>query len=156
MSYEIQCLVIRWVVPYVLKGQEVPAVWEWFAGWHSVISQKTWVLHVCMTWLSFVFKAVTAPTFNTQRCYCCTVTARRRRHQPRPVTLKQPRNYGRWVQIWLGWGTGTPSELLTSHHRPARLHSLCGWRAVALHVVDIHHMWQAVPVTSIATVILIL
>lgn len=93
---------------------------------------------------------------NTQWYYCCTATARRRRHQPRPATLKQPRNFGRWVRSWLGWVTGTPSLLLTTHHCPARLHTLCGWRVVALHVVDIHHMWQAVPVTFIATVILIL
>jgi hypothetical protein len=91
---------------------------------------------------------------NTHQYYCCTVTARRKRLQPRPATLKQPRNFGRWVQIWLGWGTGTPSLLPTSHHRPARLHKLCGWRAVALHVVDVY-MWQAVPVVFVSTVILI-
>jgi hypothetical protein len=150
--YEIQCLVIGWVVPNVLKGQEVPAVWKWLAGRHSAIPQKAWFFHVCMTCLSFVFKAVTTPKIY----FCWSVTARRRCHRPRPATLKQPRNCGRWVRSWLGWGTGTPPLLLTSHHRPARLHTPCSWRAVALHVVDIYHTWQAASVTFIATVILIL
>jgi hypothetical protein len=84
--------------------------------------------------VKLVFKAVTIPTFNTQWYFCWSVTARRSCHQPRPATLKQPRNFGSWVQSWLGWGTGTPSLLLTSYHRPARLHTLCGWRPYVLWI----------------------